>query len=58
MFLDQFERFSLEVLVPLCLGSLFPLGPWLLLITDELFRVELSSLENSGLSAALTGDLS
>ena len=44
--------------MPLSLGSSFSLGPWSLLFTGELFRVELSSLETSGLSAVLTGDLS
>ena len=58
MSLDQFKKFSLEVLVPLSLGSSFSLGLWSLLLTGEIFRVELSSLETPGLSAAPAGDLS
>ena len=56
---EQFVQFILEVsVVSLSLGSSFSLGLWSLLFTGELFRVELSSLETSGLSAVLAGVLS
>ena len=44
--------------MPPFLGSSFPFGPWSLLFTLEFFRVEMSSLETSGVFTVLTGDLS